>query len=99
MLTGSLPTTAYLALGTAAALCFYLASPHQRLRPALHRHARPLRVAGWLLCLAGLGAAMQALGPWAGVFAGLTVFMLAAVLLPYLDVWCRQPAGKNNHVG
>ncbi|MET0289586.1 MAG: hypothetical protein ABW178_08160 [Pseudoxanthomonas sp.] len=99
MLTGSLLTAAYLLCGTGAALCFYLATRHQQLRQSLERHARLLRATAWLLCIAGLAAGIGALGPWSGMFAALTVFMLAAVLLPYLDVWRQKPARAHRHVG
>ncbi|MDQ1091215.1 CHASE2 domain-containing sensor protein [Xanthomonas sacchari] len=94
----ALATAGYLLAAALAALAFYLATAHQRLRPAWRRHARALRVAGTLLCVAALGAAIAALGMWAGVFAALSATMLAAVALPYLDAW-RQLRGGDADVG
>ncbi|MCC4591944.1 hypothetical protein LL974_12430 [Xanthomonas campestris pv. cannae] len=89
-------TTGYLLAAALAALAFYLATAHQRLRPAWRRHARALRVAGSLLCVAALGAAIAALGVWAGVFAALSATMLAAVALPYLDAWQQLHRGAGD---
>ncbi|KMM73631.1 hypothetical protein ACP93_20680 [Xanthomonas sp. NCPPB 1128] len=94
----ALATAAYLLAAASAALAFYLATTHQRLRPAWRRHARALRVAGTLLCVAALVAAIVALGVWAGVFAALSAIMLTAVALPYLDAW-RQLQGGDADVG
>ncbi|MBB5887008.1 hypothetical protein DYQ93_14925 [Xanthomonas sp. LMG 8992] len=94
----ALATAAYLLAAASAALAFYLATAHQRLRPAWRRHARALRVAGTLLCVAALVAAIVALGVWAGVFAALSATMLTAVALPYLDAW-RQLQGGDADVG
>ena len=80
-------TVLYLLGGLLAALAFYLACAHQRLRPSLRAHARGLRVAGWLLCAACLGLAIAVLGPWAGAFAAVSAVMLGLVALPYLDAW------------
>ncbi len=77
----------YPLLSLCCALAFYLATAHQRLRPAWQGHARGLRRLGWLLAVLALAAASTALGPWAGLFAALSAFMLSAVLLPYLDAW------------
>jgi uncharacterized membrane protein len=82
-------TLLYLLTGALAALTFYLACAHQRLRPALRAHARRVRVAAWLLSGLSLAAAMQALGPWAGVFACASVLMLGLVALPYADAWAH----------
>ncbi|MEL4893695.1 hypothetical protein PQU63_17625 [Xanthomonas protegens] len=94
----AIATAGYLLAAALAALAFYLATAHQLLRPAWRRHARALRVAGSLLCVAALGAAMSALGVWAGVFAALSATMLAAVALPYLDAW-RHLHGGDTDVG
>lgn len=80
-------TALYLLSGSLAALAFYLATAHQRLRPALRPHARLLRIGAWLLSVASLAAAVQALGLWAGLFAALSVVMLVMVALPYGDAW------------
>ncbi|MCW0393506.1 hypothetical protein NB696_002194 [Xanthomonas sacchari] len=92
----ALATAGYLLAAALAALAFYLATAHQRLRPAWRRHARALRVAGTLLCVAALGAAISALGVWAGVFAALSATMLAAVALPYLDAWRQLHQGAGD---
>ncbi|MDQ7760511.1 hypothetical protein RAB70_03615 [Xanthomonas sontii] len=89
-------TAGYLLAAALAALAFYLATAHQRLRPAWRRHARALRVAGTLLCAVALGAAIAALGVWAGVFAALSATMLAAVALPYLDAWRQLHQGAGD---
>jgi hypothetical protein len=80
-------TLLYLLSGALAALAFYLATTHQRLRPSLRAHARRLRAAAWLLSAMSLAAAVHALGPWAGVFASLSAMMLVMVALPYVDAW------------
>jgi hypothetical protein len=91
-------TTIYLLLSSLGALGFYLASAHQRLRPAASAHARALRIAAWIATALATAAAIIALGPWAGVFAALTTIMLALVLLPHLDAW-RQLQRENRRVG
>lgn len=91
-------TALYLLAAPLAALAFYLATAHQRLRPAWHRHARALRIAGTALSVLALVAAIAALGVWAGIFAALSALMLAAVVLPYLDAW-RQLRGGRADVG
>lgn len=90
-------TLLYLLGGILAALGFYLATAHQRLLPSLRPRARILRVAAWMLSLGSLLAAVHALGPWAGVFAALSVVMLGMVLLPYLDAWLHDRITR--HVG
>lgn len=84
---GSGVTVLYLVLALASALGFYLATAHQRLRPAWRTRARALRLGAWACAALALACAVAALGPWAGVFAALTMFMLGAVALPYLDAW------------
>ncbi|MDC8758466.1 hypothetical protein [Janthinobacterium fluminis] len=79
----------YLLIATLAAVCFYLASPHQHLWLGAPRHARRLRLAGWAGCLAAVGAGHVALGFWAGLFAALSALMLALLALPYLDCYRR----------
>lgn len=65
----------------ASASLLYLASPHQRLRPA------PLpawaRLAALAFGASGAGAWVDLLGPGAGLFATLTTLMLGWVGLPY----------------
>ncbi|WP_369981983.1 hypothetical protein [Xanthomonas bundabergensis] len=94
----ALTTAAYLLAAPLAALAFYLATAHQRLRPGWRRHARALRVAGAVSSVLALAAAIAALGVWAGTFAALAALMLAAVALPYLDAW-RQLRGGRADVG
>lgn len=94
----ALTTAVYLLAAPLAALAFYLATAHQRLRPAWCRHARALRVAGVALSALALAAAIAVLGVWAGTFAALSALMLAAVALPYLDAW-RQLRGGRADVG
>lgn len=91
-------TATYLFFSTLAALGFYLPSTHQRFWPGAHAHVCALRIAAWVATALAAVAAIAALGPWAGVFAALTVLMLALVLLPYLDAW-RQLRRENRHVG
>ncbi|KQV87140.1 hypothetical protein ASD15_28265 [Massilia sp. Root351] len=79
----------------AAALCLYLASPHQALwrsvpaalRGKLRWLAVPLGAAAVLLAAAEYGF-------WCAVFITLSGLMLALVALPYLDAWNR-----GRHVG
>ncbi|MCC4596227.1 hypothetical protein NRY95_00345 [Xanthomonas campestris pv. phormiicola] len=94
----ALTTALYLLAAPLAALAFYLATAHQRLRPGWRRHARALRVAGAGSSVLALAAAIAALGVWAGTFAALAALMLAAVALPYLDAW-RHLRGERADVG
>ncbi|MCS3360366.1 hypothetical protein RMA73_12025 [Xanthomonas translucens pv. translucens] len=94
----ALTTALYLLAASLAALAFYLATAHQRLRPGWRRHARALRMAGALLSTLALVAAIAVLGVWAGTFAALSALMLAAVALPFLDAW-RQLGGGRRDVG
>lgn len=91
-------TEIYLLLSSLAALGFYLSSTHQRLWPGATAQSRTLRIAAWATTALAMAAAVVALGPWAGVFAALTMLMLALVLLPYLDAW-QQSRRDNPHVG
>lgn len=91
-------TAAWLVLSLLAALGFYTASPHQRLWPRLGTRRRLLRVAAGLCLAVATAVAAIALGLWPGVFAALTAWMLALVLLPYLDAW-RQARRSAAHVG
>ncbi|OAX67292.1 hypothetical protein A6R71_03555 [Xanthomonas translucens pv. arrhenatheri] len=94
----ALTTALHLLAASLAALAFYLATAHQRLRPGWRRHARALRMAGALLSTLALVAAIAVLGVWAGTFAALSALMLAAVALPFLDAW-RQLGGGRRDVG
>ncbi|MEC5162527.1 hypothetical protein ACFDR9_001922 [Janthinobacterium sp. CG_23.3] len=80
---------AYLLVAGLAALCFYLASPHQRLWRGGLGHARSLRAAGALGGAGAVAAAAAPLGFCAGLFAALAVLMLALVALPYVDLYRR----------
>jgi hypothetical protein len=91
-------TAIYLLLSALAALGFYLSSAHQRFWPGAGARARALRITAWAGTALASAAAIAALGPWAGVFAALTVLMLALVLLPYLDAW-QQWRREKTHVG
>lgn len=85
-----------------AALCVYLPSPHQRLFRA--QFGRGWRAAGLALGVAGIGLWMVDIGPVAAMFASLSVWMTAWVLLPYLS-WARgarlstRAAGPRVQVG
>ena len=80
-------TLAYLLLAAIAASGFYLASPHQRLWAGGRNHVRGLRACASGCAALAMAAAIAELGLWAGVFASLTMAMLALVVLPYLDAW------------
>ncbi|KQQ78348.1 hypothetical protein ASF73_05760 [Xanthomonas sp. Leaf131] len=97
----SLMTWCYLLTAAVSALAFYLATTHQRVWPHRRLSARILRIGGSVLLALSLAFAMQALGPWAGIFAALTALMLVAVALPYLDVWQQARAQRRQvrHVG
>lgn len=93
-------TVTYLIAAMAAALAFYLATQHQKLRPVPASWQRPLRGLGWTLLVLAWLAGTTSLGVWAGCFASLTAFMLSAVLLPYLDALRQsRTSRKENHVG
>jgi len=91
-------TAAWLALSLLSALGFYLAGSHQRLWPRARGRAGTLRALAWLCAAGAVAAAIAALGVTAGVYSALTAFMLAAVLLPYLDAW-RQARGARKETG
>ncbi|WCE06161.1 hypothetical protein [Pseudoxanthomonas sp. JBR18] len=89
-------TLLYLCCSLLAALAFYAATAHQRLRPSLRAHARALRWLGTALCGVALAAGIAALGPLAGVSSALTALMLGMVALPYLDAWRPGPGGTRD---
>jgi hypothetical protein len=89
-------TGLYLLLALLAGLAFYLASAHQRLRPALRPRSRQLRIAASVLTVLAAIAAIAGMGVWAGVFAALTALMLVLVALPYLDAWRQLRAQAAN---
>ncbi|CAD0299635.1 hypothetical protein LYZ77_00820 [Xanthomonas hortorum pv. vitians] len=97
----SLMTFLYLLTAAASAFAFYLATTHQRLVLRRRLSARLLRSGGSVLLVLSLACAIRALGVWAGVFAAVTALMLAAVALPYLDVWQQARAQRRQvrHVG
>lgn len=77
-------------LSTAAALCFYLASPHQTWRA----QAWPprLRWLGAALLVAAQAAWLVALQPLAAAFTALTLQMLLLGALPLLGALRGAPA-------
>lgn len=87
-----------LLLAAVSALAFYLATTHQQLWPAGRAHKRAMQAVAWALALTAVAVAIIALGTWAGLFAALTAFMLAAVALPWLDV-ARRLRRERGHVG
>jgi hypothetical protein len=91
-------TAAWLSLSLLAALGVYLACAHQQLWPRARGHARGLHLAAVACAACALAAAIADLGVTAGVFAASTAFMLATVLLPYLDAW-RRLRKERRHVG
>ncbi|MCD0258615.1 hypothetical protein JWH11_11015 [Xanthomonas melonis] len=94
-------TWLYLLGAIAAATLFYLATAHQRLWRRATRAALPLRVAAGVSCALSLACGIAALGPWAGVFAAVTALMLAAIVLPCVDVWWQGRVQRRQvpHVG
>lgn len=88
----------WICIGVAAlaALCLYLASPHQQLWRAALRRQRFLRWLSVPLAVGAVAAVVGAHGLWCGVCIALSGFMTALVLLPYLDAW-RSNGGR--HVG
>lgn len=88
----------YLLAALAAALAFYLATPHQRLRPGAAARAGRLRWIGAGCSVLSAIAAIAALGTTAGLFAALTALMLGAVALPYFDAWLALRE-ERRHVG
>ena len=91
-------TTLYLLLSLLAALAFYLVTPHQRLWAGAASRRGLLRATAWSLSVLATATAVVALGPWAGLFAALTAWMLVAALLPYADAW-RAQRKEARHVG
>ena len=84
-----------LGVAFAAALCVYLASPHQALwRGAPPVLRRPLRWLALPLAVTAVLLAGAEYGFWCGVFIAMSGMMLALVALPCLDAWNR-----GRHVG
>lgn len=95
-------TVLWFVLSLASAAAFYLASAHQRLSLRMAAHRVAMRRAAWLSGALAIVAAVAALGVWAGVFAALTAWMFATVLLPYADAWRqarRKTHEETSHVG
>lgn len=89
----------WMSLGAAglAALCLYLASPHQRLLA----RTTCASCAPWFLRAGGLALFAFAVllasadyGLWCGVFIAASGAMLGLVAMPFLDLWRRT-----RHVG
>ncbi|MYM96384.1 hypothetical protein [Duganella vulcania] len=79
----------WICIGVAAlaALCLYLASPHQRLWGAAPKRARLLNWLAVPLGVVAIASATASYGGWCGVFIALSGFMAALVALPCLDAW------------
>lgn len=75
---------------TLGALCIYLSTSHQQFSRRLTAWRTTCRLSALISCVSAVLLAMQHVGLWAGVFTALTAFMLAAVLVPYLDVYRQQ---------
>lgn len=75
-------------LSLLAALCVYLTSSQQRLRAA--PLARTWRFAGLALAIVGFVAWARAISIPAAIFASLTCWMAAFVLLPYVGWSLRE---------
>lgn len=89
-------------VAASAALCLYLASPHQRLWPAALARQYFLRWLSVPLATGAVAAAVQNYGAWCGVCIALSGFMTMLVALPYADAWLRrrQPVKTGaRHVG
>ncbi|MES2259423.1 MAG: hypothetical protein V4724_12920 [Pseudomonadota bacterium] len=77
-----------IAVAGLAALCLYLASPHQSLWAGA-----PARALRWLalpLCAVSVLVAGSAGGFWCGLFVAASGLMLALVALPCVDAWNRR---------
>lgn len=83
-----------LLLALASSIAFYLSSDNQRWLAAPWR-ARPARLLGALLLLAGWLALTQALRLLTAVFLLTTILMLALALLPYLGALFSQWRNKS----
>lgn len=73
-----------------AALCLYLASPHQALWAAALGRRYFLRWLSVPLATGAVAAAVQDYGVWCGVCIALSGFMTTLVALPYADAWLRR---------
>lgn len=88
----------WICIGVAAlaALCLYLASPHQALWPWALRRQAFLRGLSVPLVVGSIGTAAENYGGWCGVCMMLSGFMTTLVVLPYIDAWRRK---EIRHVG
>ena len=77
-------------VAASAALCLYLASPHQALWPAALARRYFLRWLSVPLAVGAIVAAVRDYGIWCGVCIALSGFMTMLVVLPYADVWLRR---------
>ena len=77
-------------VAASAALCLYLASPHQGLWPAALARQYFLRWLAAPLATGAVAAAVQDYGVWCGVCIALSGFMTMLVALPYADAWLRR---------
>ena len=88
-----------------AALCLYLASPHQALWPAALARQYFLRWLSVPLATGAIAVAVRDYGFWCGVCIALSGFMTALVVLPYADAWLRRRGSRTpakpgaRHVG
>ena len=73
-----------------AALCLYLASPHQALWPAALARRYFLRWLSVPLATGAVAAAVRDYGFWCGACIALSGFMATLVVLPYADAWLRR---------
>jgi hypothetical protein len=82
----------WISIGVAAlaALCLYLASPHQNLWPAALGRQYFLRWLSVPLAAGAVAAAVQDYGVWCGVCIALSGFMTMLVVLPYADAWLHR---------
>ncbi|MFM2086828.1 MAG: hypothetical protein RLZZ237_1697 [Pseudomonadota bacterium] len=84
-----------IAVAWLAAVCLYLASPHQSLwtaaptqpQPQLQLRRRLLRASATVAAVASVWLASQECGVACAFFIVLSAFMLALVALPYLAAW------------
>jgi hypothetical protein len=81
-------------VAASAALCLYLASPHQSLWPAALARRHFLRWLAAPLATGAVAAAVQDYGVWCGVCVALSGFMTALVALPYADAWLRRRGAR-----
>ncbi|WP_254926559.1 hypothetical protein [Janthinobacterium sp. PC23-8] len=82
-------------LGALAALCLYLASPHQNLWRHGQRNALLLRCHSVVLLIGAIVSTAGAYGLWCSLCIALAGFMVSLVMLPYLNASVsQQPSGE-----